>query len=109
MDSKEMTDLRSELMIKLNRETAKIDWQALQRFYAQGAVLVVAPELDLVASAVAVAEDNSQYIADLLAKGLLQRADENHAQQWLADQVEVWAVVVAPWVLVQRERQSPLQ
>jgi hypothetical protein len=99
-----MSDLPSELMIKLNRETSKIDWQALQRFYAQGAVLVVAPSLDLVATAAAVAEDNSAYIADLLKQDLLKKADEAQAANWLADKCEVWAVVVAPWVLVQRER-----
>ncbi|GAA4085049.1 DUF2288 domain-containing protein [Zhongshania borealis] len=99
-----MSDLPSELMIKLNRETSKIDWQALQRFYAQGAVLVVAPSLDLVATAAAVAEDNSAYIADLLKQDLLKKADEAQAATWLADKCEVWAVVVAPWVLVQRER-----
>ncbi len=99
-----MSDLPSELMIKLNRETSKIDWQALQRFYAQGAVLVVAPSLDLVATAAAVAEDNSAYIADLLKQDLLKKADEAQAAKWLADKCEVWAVVVAPWVLVQRER-----
>ena len=99
-----MTALPSELSIKLNRETSKIDWEALQRFYAQGTVLVVAAELDLVAMAVALAEDKAQYIAELLEKGLLQKADETQAKAWLAEKCEVWAVVVAPWVLVQRER-----
>ena len=99
-----MTELPSELMSKLNRETSKIDWQALQRFYAQGAVLVLAAELDLVATAAALAEDNAPYIADLLEKGLLQKADEAQAKAWLADKSEVWAVVVAPWVVVQPER-----
>ena len=46
-------DESSELMLKLNRETSRILWTELQRFYAQGAVLVVAPELDLIATAVA--------------------------------------------------------
>ncbi|WP_373077932.1 DUF2288 family protein [Zhongshania sp.] len=99
-----MTDPTSELMIKLNRETSKIDWQALQRFYAQGAVLVVAADQDLVATAAAFAEDNTQHIASLLEKGLLQKADEAQAKTWLTEKCEVWAVVVAPWVLVQRER-----
>ena len=101
-----MTDSTSELMMKLNRETSKIDWQALQRFYAQGAVLVVAAELDLVATAAAFAEDNAKQIAGLLEAGLLQKASESEAMTWLADKCEVWAVVVAPWVLVQRERKS---
>lgn len=99
-----MSTLSSELSIKLNRETSKIDWEALQRFYAQGVVLVLAAELDLVATAAAFAEDNAPYIAELLDKGLLKKADEAQAKAWLVEKCEVWAVVVAPWVLVQRER-----
>ncbi len=97
-------DESSELMTKLNRETSRIYWTELQRFYAQGAVLVVAPELDLVATAVAIANDDAETISALMKSGQLQKATEELAVNWLADNCEVWAVVVAPWVLVQKDR-----
>ncbi|MBW2939279.1 DUF2288 domain-containing protein [Zhongshania sp. CAU 1632] len=91
-------------MLKLNRETSRILWTELQRFYAQGAVLVVAPELDLIATAAAVANDDAAAVSTWMKDNLLQKATEKLAMTWLAENCEVWAVVVAPWVLVQQDR-----
>ncbi|WP_296434609.1 DUF2288 family protein [Zhongshania sp.] len=99
-------DESSELMLKLNRETSRILWTELQRFYAQGAVLVVAPELDLIATAAAVANDDAAAVSTWMKDNLLQKATEELAMTWLAENCEVWAVVVAPWVLVQQDRSS---
>ena len=96
-------DESSELMLKLNRETSRILWTELQRFYAQGAVLV-APELDLIATAAAVANDDAAAVSTWMKDNLLQKATEELAMTWLAENCEVWAVVVAPWVLVQQDR-----
>ncbi|MBQ0795331.1 MAG: DUF2288 family protein [Zhongshania sp.] len=93
-------------MLKLNRETSRILWTELQRFYAQGAVLVVAPELDLIATAAAVANDDAAAVSTWMKDNLLQKATEELAMTWLAENCEVWAVVVAPWVLVQQDRSS---
>lgn len=97
-------DESSDLMVKLNRETSRIHWTELQRFYAQGAVLVVAPELDLVATAAAVANDDAAAISAWMETAQLQKATEEFAVNCLADNCEVWAVVVAPWILVQKDR-----
>jgi hypothetical protein len=91
-------------MVKLNRETSRIYWTELQRFYAQGAVLVVAPELDLVATAAAVANDDAAAVSTLMKAEQLQKATEAFAVNCLAENSEVWAVVVAPWILVQKDR-----
>jgi hypothetical protein len=99
-----MVDHSTELMTKLNRETSRIGWEELQGFYAQGAVLVIAPDLDLIMTAAAVANDDAKAIAAWMAEGKLVKASEQLAQQWFAAKAEMWAVVVAPWVLVQPER-----
>ena len=101
-----MTDPQEsdELLAKLNRETAKIPWEELQRFYAQGAVLEVSPKLDLVAVAAGMANDDTQTISPLLTSGQLGRVDTESAQKWTQEQASLWAVVVAPWVLVQTHR-----
>ncbi len=102
-----MTDLpdNDSLFGKLNRETARIHWRELQRFYAQGAVLEVAPALDLIAVAAAMADDDATQIQQYLGSGDLSRVDEARAQQWFDAEQELWAVVVEPWVLVQTERE----
>ncbi|MGD2083285.1 MAG: DUF2288 family protein [Chromatiales bacterium] len=94
---------RSVLREKLNRETARIGWPELERHFARGVVLVVSPALDLVDVAAAVAEDDAQAVRGWTDSGALIRATDEHARVWvdLGPQAPLWAVVVAPWVLVQ--------
>ncbi len=96
-----MNDVDDNLETKLNRETAKISWSELARFYASGAVVEVDASQDLIDVAKAMAEDNASRIAELMADGLLNKVDDRRAQDWQRDNQTLWAVVVAPWVLVQ--------
>jgi hypothetical protein len=91
---------------KIVSETARINWLELQKFYAAGAVITVASELDLVEVAFAFSLDDKATVADLLANGTVGRTSEQQAQQWFDNQTELWAVVISPWVLVQHK---PLQ
>ena len=45
------------LRAKLNLETARIPWAELQRFFARGVAVWIAPGLDLVDTAVAFSQD----------------------------------------------------
>ena len=52
-------DSPSELLrAKLNLETSKIAWKELQRFFANGTVLVVSTDMDLVEVAFQISQDN---------------------------------------------------
>ena len=62
-------DHASTLYAKLLGETAPIAWQELQPFFARGVVLWVAATLDLIAVALAVAEDDKASISAWLAAG----------------------------------------
>ncbi len=90
-----------ELRIRLNAETGKLAWQELERFFARGVVIVAAPELDLVEVAARMVEDDSAAIQRWIGEGRLARADEHHARAWSVRAPTFWAVVAAPWVLVQ--------
>lgn len=89
------------LRAKLNLETARIPWPALQGLHAAGDVLAAAPDLDLVEVAVQMARDNSAQIRSWLAAGRLAPVSDDQARAWHAAGAEVWAVVVKPFVLVQ--------
>lgn len=91
---------------KIVSETARINWLELQKFYAAGTVITVAPELDLVDVAFAFSLDNKATVADWLAAGTVERTSEQQAQLWFNNKTELWAVVISPWVLVQHK---PLQ
>lgn len=96
-----MDAMRRELRAKLNRETSPLTWPELQRHFARGVVIVVEKNLDLIEVAATFAEDSQTQIAAWLAQSQLRRALDTDAQRWHRTSVEVWAVVVAPWVLVQ--------
>lgn len=97
------------LRAKLNLETAQLAWPELERHFARGVVIKVAAGMDLVDAALEVAEDNTATVQAWLADGRIARASTGDAEDWHARQPRFWAVVVAPWVLIQetsRERAS---
>lgn len=98
-----MTTENGEAVVraKINLETSLIAWTELQRYFATGAVLVVAPEVDLVEVGFQMSEDNTAKIKHWLDNGQLAHVSDDLARDWLANDVSVWAVVVNPWLLVQ--------
>ncbi len=95
-------DKDAELKTRLNQETSKLKWTELQRHYAGGNVVVIDEALDLIAVAVAIARDDATEVKKWMADGLLARVSDIQAAAWLQVDLEMWAVVVKPWVLVQR-------
>lgn len=89
------------LRTKLNLETARIEWPALARFFAQGRLIWVDAGLDLVEVAYQLARDDAEGIAAAQAHGQLAPVSDEQARRWLAAGEPLWAVVVRPWVLVQ--------
>ena len=89
---------------KLNSETARIGWGELARLFARGVVIVVADRLDLVSIAVSFTEDDKSRIEALMQSNDIRKATAEDAIRWNESNAEVWAVVVAPWVLVQEEK-----
>jgi len=85
----------------LNLETGQISWPELQRYFARGVVIIVAKELDLVEVAKQFNSDNKNLVQAWVKQGLVKHASDSDAIQWNETQQEFWAVVTAPWVLVQ--------
>ena len=86
---------------KLNLETGKINWLELQRHFARGVVIIVAKELDLVEVARQFSRNNSKMVQQWLDKEWVKHATDDDARLWHQQQQDFWAVVAAPWVLVQ--------
>ena len=100
-DSKDQAVLSTEQ--KMNLETARIGWDALQRFFAKGVVVIVEPGTDLVKTAALCVDNDSGGIQEMIDRGAMRGAEIEDARRWNDDQAELWAVVVAPWVLVQED------
>jgi len=102
----EATENSSEIFrAKVNLETAQIAWKELQRYFASGAALAVAADLDLVEVAHQMSQDNVAQIRQWMASGKFGKVSDEQARGWLATDEVLWAVVVSPWVLVQPVRQ----
>lgn len=97
---------KEELLGKLHAETALIGWRDLQRFFAQGKVLLLDPDDDLVQIATLFADDDADTLKPLLESGRLTAPDNARARQWYTDNAELWCVVVAPFVLVQESLET---
>lgn len=96
-----MDQQETDLFTRLAGETGRIEWQALQPFFAKGQLVFVAPELDLVAVAAAFGEDDATRVRAWMDDGRLARVSDDQAMAWHAANAELWAVVVRPWILVQ--------
>lgn len=90
-------DVKHELLA----QTARIAWTDLQRPFARGVVLWIDPDLDLIEVAVAFAEDRTDAVAEWRSSQQVKAVEDEQATCWLASGAVMWAVVIAPWVLVQ--------
>ena len=85
----------------LNAQTGKLEWPELQRHFAQGKLIKVIDELDLVEVAARIVADDKEAIASWTKSGMVSRAVDEDARRWEADRPLFWAVVAAPWVVIQ--------
>lgn len=90
-----------QLKAKLNLETSRIHWHELQTYYARGQVVRVSAELDLLTVAAELAADNKARFEGWMASGQVGEVSADLARAWYDRNAELWAVVIAPWVLVQ--------
>ena len=90
----------------LNAQTGRIGWEELQRHFARGVVIRVAEDMDLVQVAARVAADDVDQVRRWLADGSVRRAVTEDARAWHSRKAGFWAVVSAPWVLVQEAREG---
>ena len=88
----------------LNQQTARIRWQELETHFARGVVIEVDSELDLVEVATCFANDDKAAVEQWINDGRVQHLRMATARDWEAREPELWAVVVAPWVVVQERR-----
>lgn len=95
-------DNKTEQWHALHAETATIEWKDLERFFARGNLLRVSSDLDLVDTAVEMANDNKPVIEQWVAENRLSGVSNEEAELWSNGNSTLWSVVVLPWILVQQ-------
>lgn len=96
----------TELHDKINRETGRIRWDELERHFAQGNVIYVSEELDLIDVAIRVSHDDKESIARWMATGKIAKVSDLQAETWAVGDIALWASVVHPFILVQPEKKQ---
>ncbi len=89
------------LKSKLNLETATAPWRELQTFFAQGLVLNIHKDLDLLTVGEQFAADNKVLFEQWLDSGEVAQVTDEQAMAWFEADATVWALVIKPWILVQ--------
>ena len=97
----DLEQLIAEEKAKILAETATINWQSLEKFYAQGKVFLVESDLNLVDVAYSLSINETADIETWLESKQLSRDFNDQAKLWHQQDAEVWCVVIKPWVLVQ--------
>ena len=100
--SNEISDLYAQLL----GETAQISWAEVMTQFAKGNVLWVASDQDLVTVAEHIINDDKKQVSALMQQKALHILTDETALDYSQRDPELWAVVIAPWVLVQ-ERKTP--
>lgn len=90
-----------EFQTQLNQETGRLHWQELETHFARGVVIKVDGRLDLLEVAEAMAADDKARFSLWLSKGQVAKAQAEDAMRWQKSNAQFWAIVIAPWVLVQ--------
>jgi hypothetical protein len=98
-----MKETIEQLTARLNTETARISWQELEQHFARGILMTVSPALDLVLVGAHMIHDDKIVIDAWLETGELRKTTDDDARKWSVGEPVLWAVVVAPWVLVQEK------
>lgn len=81
-----------------------MQWKELLRFFASGTVIAVSEQLDMIEVAACIADDDKNAVAQWLAEGSIAKVSDAQASAWLEADMELWTVVVKPWILVQQEK-----
>lgn len=98
----QIKQLIQEEKARIVAETAMIQWKELEKFYAQGLLILVSDQLNLIEVAYAIAQDEADQVTQWLESELLIRDFNQQAIKWEKANAEVWSVVIRPWVLVQK-------
>ncbi len=86
---------------KLSEESGPLSWPELERHFARGHVIRVDPAADLIEVAFRVSRDDTPAVQHWMETGVVARASTEDARGWHERQANFYAVVAAPWVLVQ--------
>jgi len=92
----------SEMMERFREELAEVCWRDLREHVQRDTIITLAPELDLVEAAIAVARDDSERIGEWIDSGRLGKPSVEQIRAWEKQMDKPFRMlIVQPYILVQ--------
>ena len=92
----------SEARLRFEKDLAEVDWKALRIHLQRDALILVAPQLDLVTVACKVAADATAEVEAWITQQLLQKPSAEQLQSWEAHLDKPFRMLIAaPYILIQ--------
>ena len=95
-----------ELRAHLHGETSKLPWKELEKFFARGILFKVAEGIDILDVAIVLTRDDKDTLQKWVDDGNVAAVKAEDAKKWNDASAILWAVVVAPFALVQEFTQK---
>ncbi len=92
----------SEHLAQFQKDLAEVPWKDLRIHLQRGAVILVASELDMLDTAVAVAEDDKDKVAAWIGAGQLIKPSSEQIEAWESELEKPFRMlIVQPFILAQ--------
>ncbi|MBE9535916.1 MAG: DUF2288 domain-containing protein [Proteobacteria bacterium] len=89
---------------KLEGEIGPADWKVLKPHFLRGSIIMIAPDLDIIAVGVGIAIDDAVQIEAWMNGGKITKPSQTDADGWEKAGTELTALVIDPFVLVQQRQ-----
>jgi len=96
-----MQDELDQQRALIHAQTARVRWHELERHFARGVVIRVAGDLDLIEVASRMVADDEAALQEWMTQGRVAHVTTEDARDWSERDPGLWAVITAPWILVQ--------
>lgn len=94
--------MEEALRVRLRETMGPVTFDVLAPHLERDAVVIVAPQLELVDAAVAVAQDDTDKVSAWIADGTFRKPSAAERARWKDQMGREWmSVIVQPFVLVQ--------
>ena len=92
----------SQIRESFKRDLAPVSWKELRAHLQRDAIILVSPTLDLIETAVAVADDDKNSVETWIAEGLLGKPTAEQLDCWEAElDMPFNMLIVQPFILIQ--------